>query len=340
MNYQQKYLKYKEKYLKYKSYVMNGGNYVENLKQSFINFINKNENTLSARGDGEYRIATYNVHYFTDVHEAKETKDIIIGDIANIDANALVLQEILVGGDNIKINNMLSINLGDLYNKISTKTKYSKKIVCNSVPSWYDGIYGNMMLINDNCDKVCTKLEENIYTFDKSNETVTVSGKNEGTKETRCYMYIHSVHSVVNRNYNIHIFGTHLDVASEAERLSQIKIIINHARKFNGPNDVVFICGDFNTFDRNDFSPDDPLLTTNQFTKNNGDVIKELKHNNYIDCHSNDKIAMTTWNGTRVDFIMCNKNISGYRAEYYYTLGSDHLPVILTLQKDFMILNN
>lgn len=192
------------------------------------------------------------------------------------------------------------------------------------------------MLINDNCDEVCTKLEENIYTFDKSNETVTVSGKNEGTKETRCYMYVHSVHSALNKKYNIHIFGTHLDVASEHERLSQIKIIINHASKFNGPNDVVFICGDFNTFDRNDFSPDDPLRTTNPFTKNNGDVIQELQNNNYIDCHSKDKITMTTWNGTRVDFIMCNKNIIGYRTEYYYTHGSDHLPVILTLQKDFM----
>lgn len=45
---------------------------------------------------------------------------------------------------------------------------------------------------------------------------------------------------------------------------------------------------------------------------------------------------MTTWNTTRVDFILCNKKLMGgqFRAEYLYTLNSDHIPVVLTLTPD------
>jgi hypothetical protein len=216
--------------------------------------------------------------------------------------------------------------MNNFHDKLKT-IGYNKSVVCNSVPSWFDSIYGNMLLVKDVCnDTICEQLQENIFTFDKSKTTTMVSGSHEGTKETRCYIKIKF-------NYNgneMFLYVTHLDVASEKDRVKQINQIMDDIDKHQ---EISFIVGDFNTFDKNDTIDFD--WKSNDYTKDNGEVIQSLKDRNYFDCHESKTTKMTTWNNTRVDFIFCNRKITGnIRAEYYYTLSSDHIPVVLTLTPD------
>lgn len=302
---------------------------MDELKNNFIKFIKnkKYNNMLSSLKPNEFRLATYNVHYFTDLYENVDTFSNILDDIKDINANCIGLQEIILASNEVKINKSLNVDLNNFYKKF-IKNGYDKIVVCNSVPSWFKAIYGNMLLIKEGyCpDNVCEDLSETIYTFPKSKTATKVSGKHQGTTETRCYIKI----NIKYNNYNIIIYNTHLDVALESERVQQINLIINDINTTTNKDDVVFIMGDFNTFDSTDkFSFD---WKNNPYTKDNGLVIKTLKNNNFFDCHSQNKSPMTTWNNTRVDFIFCNKKIIGdFRAEYFYTLNSDHIPVVLTL---------
>ena len=138
-------------------------------------------------------------------------------------------------------------------------------------------------------------------------------GQTEGSKETRCFIKI----KVDYNNYTFYIYVTHLDVASENERLYQIKNIIKNASLHNKKNDVVFIMGDFNTFNKNEMNEKEKKKNKiainwkkNKFIKDNGKTINHLLKNNYYDCHTNNKPKMTTWNNTH-RFYFCNKKILG-----------------------------
>ena len=80
------------------------------------------------------------------------------------------------------------------------------------------------------------------------------------------------------------------------------------------------------------------FIKSNPFTKDNGAVVEEIKvKNNFTDLvERNNDIEMTTWNNTIVDFIFM-KNGEGHPIpdniipKVYFTLASDHLPVILDI---------
>jgi endonuclease/exonuclease/phosphatase family metal-dependent hydrolase len=314
------------------------------LKTQFITYIGNNKDkTLSDLKDGEFRLATYNIHYFTDTNEEVNTYEgIIKNDIKLINADIIGLQEIVLGNEiNINTEKKLIVDTTELYNDISNYG-YHKTIICNSVPSWFNSLYGNMVLVHDricNKDVKCLETEETIHTFDKSDETVQVSGKHQGTQETRCFILLKAKYN----NYNLYIYVTHLDVASETLRTEQINYIITDSKKYSESNDVVFIMGDFNSFNKEDLNDLDSRKNlpkgnymekwiNDTYVNKNGSVLESLMENKFFDCHSKNKELMTTWNTTRVDFIFCNKKMDGdFRAEYLYTLNSDHIPVILTL---------
>jgi endonuclease/exonuclease/phosphatase family metal-dependent hydrolase len=363
MDYKKKYLKYKKKYLelynKIGGYIDDYNNItvddynnitVDDLKKNFIKYvtINKHNNDNISKpanvGVG-ITIGTYNIHYFTDVYEKKNTYSNIINDIEYMNLDILLLEEALIGS-NIKINDNLSIDPSNFYEDMY-KLGYKKVIVCNNVPSWFNGIYCNILLIHqrimdisavDTCKinyNICENLNEYIYSFDKAKETTIVSGKHAGTKETRCYIYI----TFTINKMNIHLYGTHLDVASETERLNQINQIIKNAKKFNSPNDYIIILGDFNTNDLNkkyNNNSKNDYVKNNKFTKNNNLVINRLKKNYYYDIFQNNlsHVEMTAWNNLIVDFIFVrngkNKKIpKNFKSEIFYTDASDHLPIIL-----------
>jgi len=312
------------------------------LKNQFNDYISEKSksNILSELSEGEFRLATYNIHYFTNSDESASTYNGILEDIGKINASVIGIEEYILGNE-VKINDTVSVDTMHFYRDIIQKN-YKKSITCNSVPSWFKSIYGNIALVHNRiCDDTkCLKLKETIHTFDKSTHTAIVSGSHSGTAETRCFIYI----SIEYNNFNIHIYVTHLDVASEDLRAEQIEYIFKDSAKFNNSNDVVFVMGDFNTFypeDLDNFEkrraiPDGNLLKNWKnigFLRENGKVAEKIKEYNFFDCHANNAEIMTTWNTTRVDFILCNKEIvSGFRAEYFYTLNSDHIPVVLTLE--------
>lgn len=313
------------------------------LKKNFEKFV-KQTNSLSKKKKNELRISTYNIHYFTNLHETKSTFQKVINDIKNIDADILGMQEIIVG-NKVKINEWsnngkgLVVNVSDFFEKLE-KINYKKAIICNIVPSWFNSIYGNIIILKNHIcnDNICSKIDENIFTFEKSKKSCIVSGQSEGSKETRCFIKI----KVEYNNYTIYVYTIHLDVASENERLNQIKQIVNDASTHKKKNDVIFIMGDFNTFNKNEMNKkeknDDPSAVNwkkNPFIKNNGKTIDYLLNNGYFDAHEKNSAKMTTWNNTRIDFIFCNKKINGdFRAEYYLTDSSDHIPIILTITKN------
>jgi endonuclease/exonuclease/phosphatase family metal-dependent hydrolase len=315
-------------------------NEVKNLKALYITYAStilpkSSISNLPIREHGDFRIASFNIHYFTDVFEKKDTYQNVLRDIQDIDANVIFLQEVIVGGI-IQISKDLTLDVSDLFIKLKDMG-YSIPVFCNSVPSWYYGIYGNMALIDESsmefCKKqsICSDFNQTIYTFPKSEKVVTVSGNNEGSKETRCYIYL----QFYQKSKVLHFFGTHLDVADENLRVRQMEKIIQDAAIFRNENDYVFILGDLNTFDREQYTNDESILN-NPFTKNNGKVVKLLGSKGYFNMFTKPPL-MTTWNNTTVDFIFCNKHIPDkyYYTNVYPTTSSDHLPVFVTLKKSF-----
>ena len=355
LSYKDKYLKYKKKYIELKQLAGYGYKNIDELKKNFIDYVGKNKEknkdlkNLFTKEKNGIRICTYNIHYFTDLYEEKNTYFDVLNDIKLIDADILILEEVIIGSI-IKINSKLIIDVSSLYTQLN-ELGYHKIIACNNVPSWFNGIYCNLILIHDRIlsDCVvesvasiesitkCEKLNESIVSFPKGKSSVVVSGKHKGTKETRCYIYI----NYNTPEYNFHIYGTHLDVASEEERLNQIKNIIENSKQFNKEKDYILILGDFNTLDKRKVYPDEEkmkFIKSNAFIKDNGAVVEEIKvKNNFTDLLGrNNDIEMTTWNNTIVDFIFM-KNGKGNPIpdnlipKVYFTLASDHLPVILDI---------
>ena len=313
---------------------------------------------VSVKPPGSLRIATYNVHYFTDVFEQINTYNGILRDVKTIGADFIGLTEVLVGGKDVTIHPGLTLHLDTLYADLR-KCGYPKKTMCNSVPSWYDGIYGNMLLVHDRVpctDALCTNLNESIFTFPKSKKTVTVSGGHAGTTETRCYIKVQHTHTGKRGvRYTVYVYTTHLDVASESERVRQIQHMIRDSQQHRGPQDVVFMMGDFNTVSakhmddkerrrvsyaqewRKNKYYDFPKSSTLRKRKRAYRVIQALEENAFYDCHADCAADMTTWNQNRVDFIFCNRKVRQPEtmvAEYAYTANSDHIPVVLTMNKE------
>lgn len=320
---------------------------------------------VSAKPKHSLRLATYNVHYFTDVFEQINTYAGILDDIKQIQADFIGLTEVLVGGRNVRINAKVTLQLDTLYEDLS-KCGYPKKTVCNSVPSWYDGIYGNMLLVHKDvrcADSLCTNLNESIYTFPKSTSTVTVSGGHQGTTETRCYIKVRYAHTGKHgKLYHIYVYTVHLDVASERERVEQIKQIIHDSRQHRQPRDVVFVMGDFNSVCARDMDAKEKrgvshaqnwrankylgaeTPATSIFARALALVFRritrvtEMFHANaFHDCHAQQAATMTAWNLNRVDFIFCSRRVKQADTlipEYAYTANSDHIPVVLTMTKD------
>lgn len=318
---------------------------------------------VSTKPKQSLRLATYNVHYFTDVFEQINTYKGVLNDIKTIQADFMGLTEVLVGGK-VRINANVTLPLENVYDDL-TKCGYPKKTICNSVPSWYDGIYGNMLLVHKDVqchDSLCTNLNESIFTFPKSTSTVTVSGGHHGTTETRCYIKVQYVHTGKHdKPYHIYVYTTHLDVASERERVKQVEHIIRDSHQHTKSNDVVFVMGDFNTVCAKDMDSKEKRsvshaqqwrsnkylgaeMPTSAFARILSVVFRQMHRvtdtfqaKGFYDCHAQNAATMTAWNLNRVDFIFCNRRVKQANTlipEYAYTANSDHIPVVLTITKD------
>jgi endonuclease/exonuclease/phosphatase family metal-dependent hydrolase len=292
------------------------------LKKNYIKYVNSNTYKLVKKPKNKFRIATYNIHLWTDVFEKSRLKN-IMKDIKYIDADVIVLQEVIFG---IKYNlNGRTINTEKVIELMRSMNYHT--IFCNVLPTWFGGIYGNMMCVKKH---YVDKMIDDHHVFTKSKHECIVSGNSIGTKETRCYIILELFDYV--------IIGIHLDVCSEKERHKQIKYILKILQHDRYKDKKIVILGDFNTTDINQqkdfiysnynnilyyvFNNDTKLMSNN--------IMKILYENKFKSATSKMKITLTTWSGIQSDYIF-TKNIKNIFPQILYTPNSDHLPLIIDI---------
>ncbi len=260
------------------------------------------------------RIATYNVHSWTDPF-GNSNLEAIMQVIRSINADIIVLEEVL------DVTNKLKIFFNDL--------GYTYQKFCLATHMGYVP-FGNMIL-----SKYPSNFSEKIFEIDK---------KAYG-REKRCY--IEASIELPNKNI-ITVYGTHLDVfdATEAVRLAQINEIIPLAS--SKPNSL--ITGDFNAVRKKDYLYEingktvwDLLDKDNKernqpktvFTTPTA-VFDALEQAGFVDSFAQASLKapkFTVWSGTMVDFILLkNWNLPVKGSYVYYNAASDHIPVIMDIQ--------
>lgn len=283
------------------------------LKNNYLNHISQNKYFLT-KNYGKLRIATYNIHYWTDVWENNKMNE-IIKDIKYINADIIFLQEVIFGVK-YKVKN----NYIDTRNIITILEKLDYFVVfCNTLPTWYNGIYGNMMCIKN---KFKNKINVSNHTFEKYTENNKIN-KKLSNDETRCFIKLEYLDFV--------IIGVHLCVNLEKNRLKQIKYISKILNKEKYKNKKLILLGDFNT--TNVLEYENKIIKNNilkyvfnnnrYFMKNN--CIKILNDNKFLSVTN--KIKLTVWSNIQCDYIF-TKNINKYKSHVLYTNNSDHLPII------------
>ena len=308
------------------------GGQVATMKNNYLkyNLDGMQRTHIADKAPGTIRLCSYNVHFWTNVWENHCTINEIFQELALIKADICVLQEAIFGGGEVRINDFVKVDLSNITELIVACNYRPHFVFCNSVPSWFKSLYGNMMLIGDKftCNKpLCPKLNETIHTFEKSVKTVTVSGSHTGTPETRCYILVELPIEVNGKS--ILFYGTHLDVGSEDLRTAQLLEIITHAAK---KGCCAIIAGDFNTFDKELYDADDQRRT-NSFGKLNGGAIQLLKDKKYFNMNKRAVGEdMTTWNGTTVDYFFTNCDKLECTYTQVFSVMSDHTPVVVDIR--------
>ena len=293
---------------------------MDEIKINYLNHIKSNQYSLKRKNKNNLRFATYNVHYWTDVWE-KNALSKIMDDIKYIDADIIFLQEVIFGVK-YEINNK-EINTESIIDKLDHLGYYT--VFCNTLPTWFGGIYGNMMCIKKQFKEY---IDDTNFTFAKSDKSCIVSGGIEGTKETRCYITLEFM--------NYLIIGVHLDVCSENERKKQINVIIKLINKKKYKNMKIIFMGDFNTTDINQYN--DPTIKAsilkfvfndNRYQMNNN-IIKSLYKQKLKSATNKLNINLTAWSGIQSDYIF-TRGIGSIYPQILYTNNSDHLPIIIDI---------
>lgn len=259
-----------------------------------------NINTI-AKNIQHIRIMTYNVHFWTNPNEDPNI-DNIIDTILTINPDVLCLQEVLYSKLQIDGKKLLD--------------KYEIKSFCNITPSWFNDVYGNMILIDKTLlrklkkqpaeqyfsNNVCGKsnrcfLGQFNYIYDSLN--CCQQGKSivplQGA-ETRCFIKISLP--------QFDIICTHLEAYNTETRVKQL----TELNKFITRPTIVL--GDFNMICENDYV--DPFKTeyldTSEYKKYKEQAmgyktLENFTDNKWTDTGKDSSINMTTWNGTRIDYI-------------------------------------
>jgi len=284
---------------------------MDKLKTDFIKNVKSKPYTLHKKNG--LRIATYNVHYWCDVFE-NNTMHLILKDIKYINADVICLQEAMVGS--IYNVNHKKINAEHIIFLLEEMGYYI--IFCNNVPTWFNGVYGNMMCVKHKLANVLKNENLTIHTFDKSPYSCLNGGNIIGVPETRCFIQFEL--------FNYLIICTHLDVCSEQNRLQQISYIL---KIINASSKKVILLGDFNSTDVNDSHQTDII----KYVYNNNK--RYMKHNTIQTITSNGLKSVintpTTWSNIQTDYIFV-RGLNNVRPQVLYTPHSDHLPVIIDIQ--------
>lgn len=287
--------------------------------------------------DNKARIVTYNVHKWEDPYGVRNY-DAILATINNIDADVLILQEVILSD---------SFNLtADL-----KKMGYNPPVFM----PMSDNDFGNI---------IASK-----YPFSQP-PTTKIYNIDQNAGEQR--NYINTVITLPDGNA-ISVYGTHLDVWDETgtKRVQEVQELIAAAQPDpRDPHQNIILAADWNAVREQDYRytiapqltaweiqtanfkarhphlntiPTDALthIETSGFidsfaqaltsTKNRGKLLTDLPLARLI---ASTHPTYTVWTGTVVDFIFCGPRwklpIAG--SYVYYTSASDHVPVIMDIE--------
>ena len=282
--------------------------------QSFINDCNKlsqeNKKIPNAKGN-IVRIATYNVHFWTDAQKNKNY-DGILKIILMINADILILQEVLLFDQK---------RIEEDFQKMGY---YVRKFCATQGRK-----FGNMIL---------SRLP---LTSKPIAKTFEIDKKSGG--EQRCF--INFKVQLPNKEV-VSVYGTHLDVYNgESHRLAEINELLKFTQLDKCKN--IIIAGDFNSVRKKDYQYNvNGKLTWDLYCKTMEQLKKEkistetldtIEKNGYQDCFSLANISMpkfTCWTGTVIDFMFLSKYwtlpIKGCYT--FYDCASDHLPIIMDVE--------
>jgi len=276
-----------------------------------------NENTV--------RIATYNVHFWQPAdrewkdaeREGKDADnrksfDKIIATIKSVNADILVLQEVRLSeiGKSLIMPELKKAGYTFI---IFKNTKHPKETP-----------FGNMIVSK------YPIIESSTKTYDADQKIA---------RERRNYI---KVKVALPGQQQFAIYGTHLDVYDESEKLrtQEVQELIDTAQRADEP---CMILGDCNAVRESDYQYTVQgkkvwdLLTQAHKNRTHREVptaaLKRFEQNNFTDCFAKSNQTFpkfTVWTGTAVDFIWLNQQwklpIAG--SYVYYSAASDHFPII------------
>jgi endonuclease/exonuclease/phosphatase family metal-dependent hydrolase len=280
-----------------------------------------------AFGDGICRIATYNVHYWTNAWTGFNqcgNFDVILATIENVKADILILQE--VNWDKSQWNDLSNSEIIQKFEALGYKYN-----IFGEAAKIYGAPFGNVIFSK--------------YPFEKS-----VSAKYNVIKNGEDRSYVH-VSIELSPGHKISIFGTHLDVFDEsgAIRKQQIEILTKKIDELKIDKNIL-VAADFNEVRECDYQYNVEgksvweMLKTDNKTRDNKTrdnqtpvtVAEHLTKSGYIDCFSKSNFPapkFTVWSGTMVDFIyLKNWDLDIVGCYVYYSAASDHIPVIMDVK--------
>ncbi|HEV2601992.1 MAG TPA: ankyrin repeat domain-containing protein [Candidatus Babeliales bacterium] len=266
------------------------------------------------------RIATYNVHFWTNLLK-RGSYNQILETIKAINADVLLLQEVRLF-DEQKIHRDFS----------SMDYKYPAFMPMQLLGN---DPFGNMIFSK--------------YPFvGEPFKKVYASNKNVGGVRN----FINAIIQLPDGDM-LSVYDTHLDVhdATGVTRMQQVRELVEHAqRDSNNPN--VLLAGDWNAVREKDYQYEVAgksvwQMQTEQFLKRAGaklglkkiptDALEYVEGNGFNDCFTLANATApwyTVWAGTVVDFIFCAKtwNLPIVGSYVYFSAASDHLPVIMDVR--------
>ncbi|MCX5921745.1 MAG: endonuclease/exonuclease/phosphatase family protein [Candidatus Dependentiae bacterium] len=289
------------------------------LIESFINDCRMyaNENKAIPRHETNnktVRVATYNVHAWKDSHNNKNF-DGMMRVIQDINADILVLQEVSVF--NQSIMQKAFENLGYICNES----------LFAQAANHYGCPFGNMIV-----SKYPLVQEPVKKTFEADKKLIG---------ERRCYV---KTEIDLPHQKKVTIYGTHLDVYDETEKLrtKEIQELVDTIAQQSGPCIIAADCNAVRACDYQYTVGNNKCVwdLLNDMNKKRLRIdtpvqaLKALESNYFKDCFTKNNQQgpkCTVWSGTVVDFMWLNKqwNLPIAGCYTYYSAASDHMPVIM-----------
>jgi len=277
------------------------------MKEGFQNICKLNKPLINlSKNHQDYRIATYNVHYWTDIDD-RPSIDKIFSDIREINADILCLQE--VSFDITKYNPYTHDQLIHQFKNMGY-IDYAEVF-----GSQYLGArYGNLIL-----------------------SKMSITKKDYGP--------LYKGNTKVRRGYCLASFESldlivcclHLDVFDESgdTRYKQLQNLLEILDISQGN---LVICGDFNSIRKGDYGLQffDKIVESDRKRNAITDIktLEQFEHIKFHSCFDHLKRASpqcTVWSNRTIDFIFIplkfNKEITN--CEVYYTINSDHFGIFM-----------